>query len=152
MLLTRARPPGALNDKAAGFSLIELILVVLIISVLTGLCIPVFRNTFLNMQFEQACLRLEATLDYARQAAVFKRIEQRVNFDTENRRLRVLPAGKVYVLPEGITIKADAKQLTFYPDGNSGEVNITIENGRRNCFWTTEGNWGYVTKKQASAE
>ena len=119
-----------------GFTLIELILVVLIIASLVALATPAFRQTFNNMQFEQACSDLAGVLNYARASAIFKRTECKVMINKESLNLA-----------SGININSDKDSVSFYPDGTSGAINITLSNSTKQRSFTMEGSRGYVKIK-----
>lgn len=130
-----------------GFTLLELILVILIMAVLLGLSTPEFRKTFNNMQFSRSCSDLSAVLNYARQRAIFTRTEYQVRLDLTEAKFWIEYKGKsdrVYSLPKGIVINSDKDRLTFYPDGRADSVTITISNDAKSRTFTTEGTRGHV--------
>lgn len=159
-------PITPIEDKrrqlVRGFTLLELILVILILSVLTGLSIPVFRKTFVNLQLDAFSLDLSSVLNYARQMAIFNRSEYRVRFNLDEKKFWIEQEisekqglkfemikgrfGKVYTLPETIDIESSKEYITFYPDGSSDIITITINTDTKTHIFTTEGTSGYAIK------
>jgi len=131
-----------------GFTLLELMLVVLIAAVLAGMSVPMFRKTFNNLQFERCCWDLAALLNYAGQRAIFSRTEYRFRLNTDEAKFWIeyngLPVGNIYYLPRGISIIADKKELIFYPNGSADKATITVTSGARSRIFTTEGTRGHV--------
>lgn len=130
-----------------GFTLLELILVVLIISALVGLSTPMFRKTLADMQFNQACMDLNSALNYARQAAILNKGEYQVKLNAGEGKFWIQPGGKAYSLPKEIKIISDKGQITFYPTGRCEAATITVTSGSKSRTFTTEGTAGYVKIK-----
>jgi prepilin-type N-terminal cleavage/methylation domain-containing protein len=73
-----------------GFTLVELVIVVLIIGILTGVAAPKFVGSLRRAQADAAALRLKADLNLARQTAISRSATQNVQF-TVNSAVYTLP-------------------------------------------------------------
>jgi len=136
--------PSRQND---GFTFIELVLVILIISSLAALAVPGFRRTFNNMQFEQVSSDISGVLNYAAANAIFKRTECRVIIDKDKQCFYVEGTSRVYGMPRGIKIDSDKESVLFYPDGRSQSITITLSGTDKIRTFSTEGTRGYVKIK-----
>jgi prepilin-type N-terminal cleavage/methylation domain-containing protein len=63
-----------------GFTLAELVIVVLIIGILTAMATPKFAASLKRAQADAACLRVKADLNLARQTAISRSTTQSVQF------------------------------------------------------------------------
>jgi general secretion pathway protein H len=138
-----------------GFTLLELMVVLGLISMISVLVVPRLAGSLSKMNGETAARKIAASLRYARSQAVSQKIPYFCRFDFDKNRLIVKnwqaePGNletesrkleKIYDLPEGVKLeeviaeKTDAGvfQIAFYPAGNSsgGEVIISDERERR---------------------
>ena len=69
-------------DKGAGFTLIEVILVVLILSVIAGLTIPRFSSTYNRFILQKSVEDLAYIMRYAQSRAITKNRVIRLEFDS----------------------------------------------------------------------
>ena len=79
-----------IGTRSRGFSLIELVIVLIIISLLTLLVTPTLSRTVRNMEIRGAAKRVAAILRSCRSDAVNKSRTYQVNFDTESNLVSVL--------------------------------------------------------------
>ena len=135
------------NSKNNGFTFIELVLVILIISSLAAMAVPGFRKTFNNMQFEQVSSDVSGVLNFARSNAIFKRTECRVMIDRDKQYFFVEGASRVYSMPRDIKIDSDKGSVSFYPDGRAQNITITLNGIDKTRTFSTEGTRGYVKIK-----
>ncbi len=164
MLPTGKSPLRSANKMCRrGFTFLELIFVILIIAVLTGVSMPMFKNTFLNMQMSQISSDLAEALNYARQSAILNRNEYRVRlnadggdfwieyktFQDNKIKFEKLEGkfGRIYNLPKGVSMTSDKDALAFYPNGRADIATIVIKNDKTMRTFTTEGTTGYVKIK-----
>ena len=127
----------------SGFTLIELIVVVLLLSIVTGLAVPRFKRTFSELQLKSSAFNLYKMLQFARDRAIVEGARFRIHFDFERRSYRLLKApdkedrtpaykitpgrfGKKIVLPETIRIEGHPADLTCYPDGTCMNAAIRL--------------------------
>lgn len=140
-----------------GFTLLELMVVMALISMISVLVVPRLAGSLGKMNAETAARKIAASLRYARSQAVSQKIAYVSLFDFDKNRLIVKnwqaepgtlnpepenrKLEKIYDLPEGVKLAeviaektdADVFQVVFYPSGNSsgGEVIISDDRDRR---------------------
>ena len=146
--------------KNRGFSLIELIMVLLIISLSVSLVAPSLFRFSKNIELKAATQKISAILRYYRNEAVHRGKVQQILFDTSAGEVRIRAVGgktgeaneetpgrigePKFPLPKGIQIKemkipapqypSDVPTIEFYPDGGSNGGTVVLER---------EGNKGY---------
>lgn len=115
-------PTGKKRRSNSGFTLIELVLVIFLISILVALSTPLFKRTFTNLELKNVSFNIAKIISYAREMAIVERANYRINFDF----------GRFFYLPEGVTLEAEAEEINLYPDGSCDRVEIRIadEKGR----------------------
>jgi prepilin-type N-terminal cleavage/methylation domain-containing protein len=133
---------GKKIHRNSGFTLVELILVILLISILTGLSTPLFRKTLSGLVLKNASFDLAQFINYAREMAIVEKTPHKLNLDFENGKYWITRYavseegvlykrvkgryGREYFLPRGLGFTADKKEFIFYPDGRSDEAEIKI--------------------------
>jgi type II secretion system protein H len=145
---------GYREVKNNGFSLIELIVVLLIISLSISLVIPSLSRFSRTIELKAAAKKVSAILRYYRSEAVNKGKVYQVLFDSDLREVKVQSMEategereegrkedkallKTYLLPEGVHIKevkvespqypADLPTIEFYPNGGSNGGAILLD-------------------------
>ena len=148
----------------SGFTLLELLVVVVIITLMSAFVAPRMLGSLTHMNLKTSAKNIAAALRYARSLAVSEQTAYLARFDMEGGRVLISPAEdtgqdaaeseeeaatavRVYSLPAGITLSKseeavdlfgqDALQIEFYADGNSsgGEVILSDERGKRYVVW-----------------
>lgn len=158
------RPECSLHHpKSAGYTLIELILLAIIIMILVAISTPRFRRTFSDLELSDAAFNLAKLISFAQEKAVvegvcYKLILQkdkskyfltRQDHKTPDKYIRIKEkAGRLFALPSGIKLKTDKKEIIFYPDGHSDRAVITFLGKRKNLTLNVKGNLGYVKIKE----
>ncbi len=79
----------ACSRKNSGFTLIELALVVLLLSIITALGVPNFRSLYKKSELQKVAADLSGTLRYAQQRAVMNRVPIRVVIDVDDEKFYV---------------------------------------------------------------
>ncbi|MFH1201668.1 MAG: prepilin-type N-terminal cleavage/methylation domain-containing protein [Candidatus Omnitrophota bacterium] len=131
-----------------GFTLIELILVAVIISIITVVALPRFRKTFQELQAKEFIQNLTSLALYARERAVLERNVVRVNLDfskhiywlsvkelnkDEFRKLNDR-ISRSRIIPETISAETDINHIDFYPDGRTDKISLVIKNNGTNAY------------------
>jgi len=143
MTLTIGRSAEA-PRPAAGFTLLELVLVMLLVSLLMGLAAPSLRGFILGRKSADAAAQLIALAQYARNRAVSSGSNYRLNLDTAEGAywLTVQKGvdfqelgtefGRRFSLPERVEATwlpsqyAAHDYIEFFPDGRTEAVNLRL--------------------------
>ena len=151
--------PNADESQRDGFSFIELLVVLTVITVIAAAVIPVFSGAFANMKRNHAVLDIVAMMKYAQERAISDSTEHRVYIDEERGRFWLMrlkgmdgdqkvfeepaePWGTPQTLPEKAKfqrLKAqrdrdlDAHYIAFYPTGacDYATIRIVDDDGNR---------------------
>lgn len=125
----RARPP-------AGFSLVELAIVVLVIGLMLAIGIPTYRNLSQDQRLHAASESLAKQLQLARSRAMGTGNAQIVNFDAASTPNRVVAydatSNRKWALPANVSFGSGcATTVTFTNDGRaSSSVFVVMRNQR----------------------
>ncbi len=156
------------KSKQAAFTLIEIILVVLILSVIACLAIPNFGQTYSQLQLKQTTEDLAYLMRYAQTFAISNSQNVQLEFDSEfssywlnkstadtsvadssfvriNGRM-----GRTFDIPRTIKIKAENAYILFYPDGKIDKVRIDVCQEQKCLAISTKEQKGYVRVFDAS--
>jgi general secretion pathway protein H len=138
------------GNRASGFTLVELMVVMIIIALVMGLVATSISRSISGAESRVAARKLVVALRYTRTQAILKKSQTVFVVDTEARTYQA-PGKSLVELPEGmdILLTTARSELTseavggirFFPDGGStgGHVELVI-NGREyrvNVAWLT---------------
>jgi type II secretory pathway pseudopilin PulG len=73
-----------LTPRGAAFSIVEVVMVVVIMAILSGIAVPRFANSISNHRAESAAKRIAADLALARHRAMESNVAQTLTFNTVN--------------------------------------------------------------------
>jgi len=141
MALTEMKTTSAIG-KALTF--IELLVVLVIIGVMTGISVPGFRRTFDSLEFDNFVKDVYYLNHYLKSTAISARKIYILGIDPakavftaslrdeETGKAEKLSGkfGKAYAAPKGVTLAvqpAEKTQVYFYPDGSADAVEITLK-------------------------
>lgn len=143
------------DSSCAGFTLMELVVVVMLLGLIMGSIVPIYRDSVRNMRIDRGISDLVAVIKYAQERAVTDGREFRVYLDTEEHRYwmvgfagrdeqgkamfqqEVGARGGEGVLPQHLRfgqIEAQRESttdrlylITFHPAGTSDVASLEIE-------------------------
>jgi len=125
------------------FTLIELILVVVILSVLSTLAVPRLAHFYDTLQLRGFTSDLSSLAQYLQAEAISRAGVYSLTYDEEHAffraRLKVDDEfrdisgrwGRKFLIPPGITVSGqppEVSEILFYPDGSSDTATIYFEN------------------------
>ncbi len=135
--------------RAAGVTLLELLIVLMIMAFVTAIVIPIFQGGVSNTQLRGAARALASGLRLARSEAVSQRRETFLVLDVANRRFKVDRDPQEHALPRDVELKLFTAQkdlvddkvgsIRFYPDGGSNGGRITWARASANTKSTSTG-------------
>ena len=140
-----------------GFSLLELLTVILVMSTVVGLSVPRFSRSFKHLQVQVVANDIAKLLTYANRRAIAKGEILKVHFDTESKRYWVtrtdqsdLEEGasrvlskltQVRLMPESLSVKPSVPSVTFYPDGRADAFELVIVDGAADGYRLVTDVW-----------
>ena len=137
----RARP--------GGFTLVELLVVLLLLSLLLAVVPPLFSRAFPGVEARGAARTLAATLRNTRSEAVFSGHDQAVVIDLENKHYQRQGSDRVTEIPGALELElVTAREelldervgaIRFYPDGSSTGGRVTL--GGERDGWMVDVDW-----------
>lgn len=140
-VLSFFRPAHRPHESSGGFSLLELMLVLLLLGLVYGLASPMLSDGSIGLEMKSAARQLAAGLRKARSVAVTERREAVLSLDLGERTFSVSGDPKIYALPKRLefslfTAQSEVVQeqvgtIRFFADGSS--------TGGRISFWNGEG-------------
>ena len=108
------------SQRAPGFTLVELILVMGLLAIVAALSAPLLSNSLRQRNLDDEATRLLALTEYARDEAASQGIPMVLTFDERSRMLVVEPK---------TGFEADEKRVLRYPLG--AEIQLAIESAQR---------------------
>lgn len=134
------------KTAAAGFSLLELIIVIAILAIIMGIALPEFAAWRQSAKYKQAADGVLSALRTARHNAVTQNIQNRVEFNPVGNRYRITQGDRAYNSSTWATVKQDWTTLPsevvmmtgncttnndlnvpFSPDGSASAGTICID-------------------------
>lgn len=137
------RQTAAAPASERGFTLLELVLVLLLLALAYGLAGPMLSEKPAGMELRSATRQLAAGLRKARNEAITHRREAVLTLDMETRTFSISGDPKVYALPQPLsyslytatseTSHGRVGGIRFFSDGSStgGRISIGAANGTR---------------------
>ena len=150
------------QQRRRGFTLLELLMVLLIVSLLVGLVPPLFSGAVPGAQLKAAVRDLAVALRLARNQSITRNAETQVHLNLESPAYSI-DSQTPHALPAGIDMEvasATGQRLTqrkqyvvhFFSDGSSSGTLITLTSGkhgyRLHVGWLT----GRITIEEAAAD
>jgi general secretion pathway protein H len=129
------------DARARGFTLLELLVVMVIVALLVALVPPLFSGAVPGARLKGAARDLAVELRYARSHAITRNQDMEVRLNLEPPAYAV-PGRAPRTLPEGVKIQVvsatsrrvlqpTSYRVRFFPDGSSSGAQITLSGGSR---------------------
>ena len=129
------------DPRCGGFTLIELMVVLVIAGLLLTVLPPMFSAALPGVQLKGAAREVASALRFARDRAITRQRESTLTFDLESREYRVSGRERAYSLPSGLDVELftvrseqtdeDTGAIRFFPDGSSTGGRVTLAGGER---------------------
>lgn len=126
-------------SRSAGFTLLELMLVLLLFGLVYGLAGPMLSGGSTGLEIKSATRQLAAGLRKARSVAVAERREAVLTINVETRTFSVTGDPKAYSLPKKLDLSLFTAQselveektgnIRFFADGSSTGGRVTVAAG-----------------------
>ncbi|HKW81859.1 MAG TPA: GspH/FimT family pseudopilin [Casimicrobiaceae bacterium] len=136
-----APPPAAGRRRPAGFTMLEILIVLMLIGLLVGIVVPMLGGGVSTAELKGDARALAAGLRQARAQAIAQRGEALLQLDVAGHSFRVPPDPRVHKLAEAIELKLFTAQsdliddrvgaIRFFADGGSNGGRITLAAGER---------------------
>ena len=124
-----------------GFSLLELLLVVVILGVIAGLTVPNFAPAYSHVLIKKTADDMAFAMRYAQVQAVTKNKKYQLQFDDSYMQYWLTRAGqdeesferlqgkmgRTFVVADGITVRAENPTVAFFPNGDIEKSEIQLE-------------------------
>lgn len=145
---------GPKKNRQRAFTLIEIILVVIVLSIIAGFAVPSFSKTYAYIQLQRSAQDLAYLMRYAQSRAVTKNTTVRLQFaedfsaywlvekikdeeEAEEEEFQRISSrlGRACKIPSGLKIEMEEETdaLGFYPDGSIDKKAINLCN-EKTCF------------------
>ena len=130
-------------QERTGFTLIEILLVIVLVSIFVGLVIPRIGILFFDYEFHSTVSRIEKVIQFASYDAVINKTLYRLSIDRheksfclyqkkahdDQKEFENVPGkvGSVLVLPENIELShVTTDTIYFFPDGSSTNATFSL--------------------------
>ena len=133
--------PTKLSRSQNGFTILELIVVLLIVSLVVGLVMPAFSKTLIRMERQSAIREIASAFKYARTKSIAEKVPIAFQAQLEENQywledLRTEEISKVKSLPPELvfqdfadgddTVTDETISIIFYPRGNTSGGTIRL--------------------------
>jgi general secretion pathway protein H len=128
------RPPRGARTRQSGFSLFELIVVLMIVAIASGLAAPGIKSGWRAREVRTGTRSLAAVMRGLRERAVRRGVEQELVIEADGQTYS-WSDGKEAVLPGGATITGirggwrdqnGRVRVVFYPNGGSSGIAMVV--------------------------
>lgn len=117
----------------AGFTLLEMLVILAILALVTGIAFPALDKAMRRQAFAEATARVETMLREARARAIGEGAAVRLRAGPGG---HALAAGmRVERLPDTAVVRLPSAGLAFFPDGSATGGRVDLVDGRLGAHW-----------------
>lgn len=131
-----------LSEEKTGFSLLELLTVLLILGIFAAVAIPATGRLLQNIHFRQQTRKIMSTLRYARLMSISKGEAVHLSLDTDESPMFRLTGAVVedrhFSLDQDDFLVMTPTTITFYPESFSTPGTLTLTIGKRTQLITLD--------------
>ncbi len=134
------------------FTLVELLIVVMLISVVAAMSLPQVKKAYDKIQLKQTAVTFSTLMRYAQGRSASRQENLRIEFDDNFSQYRLVKIengeqqniegrmGKMFLVPQEISVECSESGISFYPSGAMDKVRIyfTSITGRTYTISTKE--------------
>lgn len=140
---SQRKSPGKKKGLSlAGFTLIEILLVVVIVAIIISIATPQFRKSLTTIQLANTTQDIAQLMRFLRAKAITEKSAYQLKFDLGSRKYSAqnISGGKTSIydklrfIPDNINIAATVNPVNFYPDGTIDKVTIYLFKGKSDFF------------------
>lgn len=144
----------SIQRSVAGFTLLELMAVIVIMAVVVGFSVPRFQRTFNHLQLQVFANDVARLLAYANQRAVTRGEVLRIHFDVEGRRYWLASVdesgestrvasklNRASSIPPTIFLEPSGREVNFYPDGRADRFEMAILDDQQEGYRLVTNVW-----------
>lgn len=130
------------QNNIAGFTLLEILLVVVIIAIVVSIATPQFRKTLTTIHLANTAQDIAQFMRFLRAEAITEKTTYQLKFDLSARKYyaqkitgeRGSSYDKSRFIPENINIAATISTINFCPDGSIDKATIFLFKGKSDYF------------------
>lgn len=164
MMISATGKTGMNFRGGRGFTLVEILLVVLLLGIVAGFAFPDLSQSYARFQLNQEADHLAYLMRYAQSRAIIQQQEHRLamnpgegtyrlthraaDFKDEDSEMpfqRITKRlGRTFHIPEELSLETDNETVGFYPDGKMDKVRVTLCRKEKCLIVSTGEISGYV--------
>jgi len=163
MILLIGKPKPLHPKSTRGFTLIEILVVVLILAIMLGVALPRFQGTFKNLQLRSTARNIYKLMLFAKERALLEQKNYRVAYNKKEKKIslerqvegKFVPIASRYAKPLKLTKEHSMKwsrnltSITFTPNGESDKLKISFYSNKERQFILTVGEpFGRITLEE----
>ncbi|MBU0485215.1 MAG: prepilin-type N-terminal cleavage/methylation domain-containing protein [Proteobacteria bacterium] len=133
--LTTGKAKNHRQKKNKGFSLLEMMAVLVLLGIMAGLAAPATGRFLNSLSFRRQTAKIMKIIRYARLISVTKAQEVHLTLaDSDDCQFMLSGAieeSKDCGLQEGDSLELDREEIIFYPEGQASPAQLTFSRGER---------------------